>query len=329
MPPPPSAPPPPPSEGPWKEPVGVWFNFEYLLWWIKDSPVSPLVTYPVTPADQAFGPASSQVLYGGGTVGNDARSGGRFTGGFWVDDSQTLGFEGSYYFLGPQGVRLAEGAVNGSPPGDFQANLTSHLQSAEVNLLTNTARLGVVRLDLLGGFRYLQLKEALTVNQDFAAADMSEDDSWDDEFRTRNDFYGGQIGARAEFTWERLFLNVSGKVALGVTHQNIAIGGGLTQALSTFSTDRFGDTIQNTTIYQDSLGGLLAPPAQFSRNQFTVIPEVGFNVGCQVTDYLRVFLGYSFLYWSSVARPGQQVLSPPQTTTFWAQGLNCGLALNF
>ena len=36
-------------------------------------------------------------------------------------------------------------------------------------------------------------------------------------------------------------------------------------------------------------------------------PEVGINVGYDVTPRLRVFGGYSFLYWSDVARPGRQI----------------------
>src|SRR5262249_15174735 len=54
-------------------------------------------------------------------------------------------------------------------------------------------------------------------------------------------------------------------------------------------------------------GGLLAQPTNsghFSRDQFAVVPEVGINVGYQVTEHLRAFVGYSFLYWSNVARPG-------------------------
>jgi hypothetical protein len=67
---------------------------------------------------------------------------------------------------------------------------------------------------------------------------------------------------------------------------------------------------------------------------------------------VRLTFGYQFLYWSRVARPGEQidrVINPTQipvfggnqllgparpeplftTTDFWAQGLNLGLEVRF
>ena len=56
-------------------------------------------------------------------------------------------------------------------------------------------------------------------------------------------------------------------------------------------------------------GGFLALPTNIgnrSRDQFTAVPEIGFNVGRQLNNHLRVYAGYTFLYWSSVVRPGDQ-----------------------
>jgi hypothetical protein len=51
-----------------------------------------------------------------------------------------------------------------------------------------------------------------------------------------------------------------------------------------------------------------------------VVPEVGVKVGYQVTPHLRAQVGYDFLYWSDVVRPGSQIdplintnLIPPAT----------------
>ena len=46
---------------------------------------------------------------------------------------------------------------------------------------------------------------------------------------------------------------------------------------------------------------------EFNRNVFSVVPEVGRNVGYQLTDHIRTFVGYNFLYWSNVIRPGDQI----------------------
>ncbi len=82
-----------------------------------------------------------------------------------------------------------------------------------------------------------------------------------------------------------------------------------------------------------------------------MVPEIGFNVGRQVTNNIRLYVGYTFLYWSSVVRPGDQidfVVNPTQLPTsagpgmlvgparpaplfresdFWAQGINFGWRL--
>ena len=40
---------------------------------------------------------------------------------------------------------------------------------------------------------------------------------------------------------------------------------------------------------------------------FSVVPEFGFNIGANVCKHLRFTLGYSFLFWDNVARPGNQI----------------------
>jgi hypothetical protein len=79
-----------------------------------------------------------------------------------------------------------------------------------------------------------------------------------------------------------------------------------------------------------------------------VAPEAGLDLGYQLTPNLRVQVGYTFLYLSSVARAGDQidrgidsvqltgVPSPfgrpafrPNRTDFWAQGINVGASFRF
>ena len=83
--------------------------------------------------------------------------------------------------------------------------------------------------------------------------------------------------------------------------------------------------------------------------QFSLLPEIGFTLGYDLTSRLKATAGYTLLYWSNVARPGDQIdlnvdsrqFPPPQTGTFtkpefalhtsdfWAQGLNLGLEYRF
>lgn len=104
-------------------------------------------------------------------------------------------------------------------------------------------------------------------------------------------------------------------------------------------------------------GGLLAVPSNIgrhTRDQFSVVPEVGVKLGYQFTDHLRVFVGYNFLYWTNVVRPGDQIdpvlnvaqipnftignqaasqtvrpIVPFRNSDFWAQGINAGLEFHY
>ena len=104
------------------------------------------------------------------------------------------------------------------------------------------------------------------------------------------------------------------------------------------------------------MGGLLAQPTNighYSRNRFAVAPEAGVKLGYQVTDWMKLTVGYSFVYLSDVARPGHQIDRTVNTsqlasqlgggmlvgparpafvfkgTDFWGQGLNLGMELRY
>jgi hypothetical protein len=163
-----------------------------------------------------------------------------------------------------------------------------------------------------------------------------------DSFHTRNQFYGAQVGARGEINFDWIFVAFGGKVAVGDLHESLSIMGSstLTQPGS-----------PNVTVP----GGLFAAASnigRYTRDEFSVMPEAEFTIGCQVIDNLRVFVGYNILYLNRVARPGSQfdqvvdtratMIDPGFTgdktafprpvfgeTSFWAQGLNFGVQLSY
>ena len=131
----------------------------------------------------------------------------------------------------------------------------------------------------------------------------------------------------------------TGGVAMGSTHQEVSINGSTTIAPAA-----------------PVRGGLLALPSNignYSRDKFTVVPQIGLNVGRQLNNNLRAYVGYNFIYWSSVVRPGDQIdpvinttqlpdkngpnplVGPARPaftfhdTSFWAQGISFGLAYSF
>ena len=253
-------------------------------------------------------------------------------------------------------------AFPGLASGTVSVNSSSGLQGAQVNLLCNLccscynpcdccqpAR--GYRVDLISGMNYLNLKEQLRITENsqvFPGATGTALDGANisafDQFGTRNQFYGPQIGARAQVWRNHLFANVTGLVALGVTQQTVNINGATTITPP-------GGPVQVLP------GDLLTQSSNignYSRNQFSVVPQLGANVGYQVTNNLRFFVGYTFLFWSGVERPGDAIdlrvnstsaptapffqtvpSGPPaplfgfHNSDFWAQGINIGVQLRF
>jgi hypothetical protein len=69
-------------------------------------------------------------------------------------------------------------------------------------------------------------------------------------------------------------------------------------------------------------GGYFAQPTNigdFHRAVFAVVPEIGLNVGYDLTGWMTAFFGYTFLYTNNVARPGNQIdrsINPIQSPFF-------------
>jgi hypothetical protein len=118
-----------------------------------------------------------------------------------------------------------------------------------------------------------------------------------DAFECRNQFYGGQLGARWTISRGPLSLTTVSKLALGATHESITRLG---------STTFFGFGPAPITV----LGGQLVLPSNYgqdTRDRFAVAPATSLQVAYQMTKHASVFMGYDFLYISSVARPGDNI----------------------
>ncbi len=210
------------------------------------------------------------------------------------------------------------------------------------------------RIDVFTGFRYLDLQESLRIREDILLMTPDVQSNLPagtkirvvDFFGTHNQFYGGQLGVSGEWRRGRWFADVRAQVGLGVTHQTLNIDG-------------FQVVMQpggNPVVFNG--GGLLAiQGANAGHNEhdrFSVVPEASLNIGYQLRPRLRAFLGYDFLYWNNVIRPGSEIdrvvdvtlvpnfvppalqgqivpVNPPRPavqfrqTDFWAQGLNFGI----
>ena len=98
---------------------------------------------------------------------------------------------------------------------------------AEANLALSLLSQGNVELVGLVGLRYVDLRETLHIDTSSAALNAIPNNILiqSDQFRTRNQFYGGQVGGRLNWQGERFALDLTGKLALGGTHQSIDIQG--------------------------------------------------------------------------------------------------------
>jgi hypothetical protein len=341
---------------------------EYLLWWTKDSPAPvPLVT------DDVLGHGTN-VLLGGDDIGLGRRNGARLTLGYAPTPDRAWGLEVSGFFLSTTTQRRAvsDSGAPGTPdlfipfvdptlPGENVTNLSlagvfagsatetlrSRLWGVELNGVKSLGAQGPRRLELLGGVRYLRLDEDYrfrTSSPDIPPGRVTVFVT-DDEFNASNSFYGAQVGVRGRYDIGPFTADASLKMALGVMRQSVDIAGSLV-------TNQFTPTV--TTF----AGGYFAQPTNSGshhRDVFAVVPEASVNVGYRLTRWASIVVGYTFLYASNVARPGEQIdrtvnptqspsfgLPPPvsltgaarprfrfEGTDFWAHGLNLGIVLSY
>ena len=374
----------------------AWVDAEYLLWAFKNGrQPPPLVTTGPATADNpaALTDPQTVVLFPTQGIDYEAVSGGRWAVGTWFNACQSLGGEVTGLYLQKQRTLFrAVSDGNGSPvlgipfadaqsgtelvnfasfPGRFaggiEASTRAQLWGMEGTLYSNWDKsviriggsplpLGDLRIDALGGFRYLSLSEAFDLTQpslelaggvtDFlgAAIQTGDVEVIRDAFAARSQFFGGQIGLRSEFDRGPFYAEFTGKVGLGDSHESVLVSGATTLLPAA------------THVPAVATGGFLATTTNIGRkvrDRFAVVPEAGVNLGYQPCPLVRLFVGYSFLYWSDVVRAADQIdrtvnltavpssgtfgtltgparpAVPFRTSDFWAQGVNFGFELRY
>lgn len=357
------------SSPPAAEPGRFSISAEALLWWFKNSPAPvPLVT------DGLVGQPGTKTFLGGEDLDTSANPGFRLTAGYAF--TERWGVEGSFFYIPSRSTsrsvsssgqlgstdlivpfidattgRESGTEISFSPiyRGSATETLSNNLMGADLNATWALSPSGPLRVDLLGGFRWLRLHETYTLTTSSPFIPPFPQDIWNttDEFDTINNFYGAQAGVRARFDWKGFFTSATVKFAMGAMAQSANISG----SLVTNDNTNFGPT-------QTFSGGYFALPTNigdYSRTVFAVVPEIGLNLGYRITSWASVFVGYTFLYTNNVIRPGNQInrtVNTSQSTSytedpaarlqgpaqpsfkfkssdFWAQGINVGLAFRF
>ena len=340
-------------------PQDGWVNFEYLLWWQAGMELPPLVTTSTgtgVPATQAgvLGLPSTRTLFGGNDVLTNSFDGGRLNFGVWLDKCHTWGLGAEYFSIGTEHDGFMQTSTGNPPLARPFFNTQTGLNDSELvafpGILTGTVAVDAYsslqgagihlkylrccdegcgswlfcggcehycsRTEAMIGYRGLDLEEGVSVTENLTSTDQNNPGTFNilDRFETRNQFNGFDLGwtyreTRGFWTFESLL-----RMAIGSTRQTVRING------STTITDPAANPATASFT-----GGLLTQPSNigtYRQDEFSIVPEFGAKVGYQLTDHLKATLGYTFIYWSNVVRPGDQISLdvnpnqlPPRDTT--------------
>ena len=360
-----------------------WTSTEFLLWLMPRQPLPiPLVTTgPATDTvPGALDDPDTVVLFSHDELKYGNYPGARVTMGFWFSRNEIIGMEANAFWVGASSVdltfdsSLAESGVITRPfinatnntggaaavafPDILQGQLAidsdSRLYGGEVNLIGKFCRREHWNLDVIGGYRCLELSEdvemfnsTLTLLDDVASflnspLPAGTTVEFYDRFATKNRFQGGQFGLRTNHCLGALTVSMMGKVAFGINRETVKIRGNTTRILPN----------DNVASYPAGVFALGSNSGTFSRDEFAVVPQFQFTLAYQCKDWLRVAFNYDLLWWSRLLRPGDQIdpfinpaliptiptgfnpnaapqrpLVPFTATSFWAQGI--GLSAEF
>lgn len=343
------------------EAVRTKVSVDYLRWWVSGGPVGvPLVTTSPVAGGGAITDPNTSVLFGNSNVDFGGINGGRVNATWWFDSESRFGIEANGFlfrkanstftassdqggnpllafpFQTPAGVETSQLISTPGLPavGAVSIASSSQLWGAEFNCVVNLYRGCGWSFDFLSGFRYLDLLESLeiTSTSSFTVTPVRQNPInvtgvIFDQFSTRNQFYGGNLGGRASYQWGRLSAEVLSEIALGVTRHKLYTGG-------------YTDATANGAVIPSAPGGVYTKTSNlgnFNTSSFSIVPQVQVKLGYNITRNVRATVGYDLLYWTNVNRPGNQIdrVIGPQPgdrpmalnnqSNFWAHGFNAGL----
>ncbi len=201
------------------------------------------------------------------------------------------------------------------------------------------------RLDAVVGYRFLSYGDSVRVTEDLsplvAPFPSGTRIGVSDAFTAQNQFHGVLFALAGEYHLNSWYVEGRGGVSFGGTFRRATVSG-------------------STSIQVPPApavvapGGLLALPSNsgsFSGSDWVFVPEASLRVGYQITQHLRVYAGYTFLYWPEIYRAANQIdpvvnpglLPPPLTplpgpvrplfpdrqSSLWLHGVSIGLELQF
>jgi hypothetical protein len=351
-----------------------WFRGEYMAWWTSGTHVPPLVS---TVTDVMNPTGSLATVFGDRVIRDGQHDGYRINFGMWLDKCHCNGLEADYFdlqgrednydsgltggytngtlfpivraFIDPNQRTISVNAV-GYPSqffGRATVDTNDFFQSAGIWLRHNL-RSGdwstngcdsccrTFRVDAIAGYRFSRLIDYVNVAD--REIDINPVDATNfqtvftniDQFHAANTFNGTEIGLDTEICRGRWSLDLLGKVALGLNTQDIRL---------------FGLVASDAS---ETGGGInvAAATEELSINRFSWMPEFVATAGFQLNDHVKLTAAYDIIYWSQVARAGNQIafdtrtglpFGPQPALTpaavkegdFWAEGFRLGGEISF
>lgn len=308
---------------------------------------APLITSASfsDPIPGAIGQPGTRVLLGDQKIGRGWQNGFQLSVGIPAHHDRSITIEGSY-FLFPKVTNKKSLRTSGEPgspnfavpifdvtgfwglngvPGEtvfilpgplfdepgfkghFKLKVSRLFQGAQLNGFFLFLCWNKWNIEGIGGLRWLQLQEDLAFKAHTGTVDNFPFSpgfyNFKDHFKTTHHFLGAQIGLRAQYESPNWLVSMTTKVALGILNRQIDIhGAGETLGGNLFFATKGG--------VQDLKGGVFAQPTnigQYTRNTFAAAAEASLHAGYQATNYLEIYLEYTFLLINHIARPGDQI----------------------
>jgi len=308
-----------------------WYlDLENLVWAVRSQPIPfPLVTISPGGSLGILDQPGTRVLFGDKIDYGSYINAGRLTLGIW-DKERVWGYEAVGFITENKseihsfsqtsdstqalarpviasffdGADAQPSSILVSLPGAFggtvEVNGHIYMAGAEFNFLKNLIYCDRFKMNLLFGVRYLNLEERLTIS---SLTLLQTSDPFDptssfiqDQFITRNQFGGGQIGFQTELRRGRWFTDIIGKIAAGNMNEEVVIQG---------RTDRRVTGV--TTSIPAGVFAVSSNSGKTEDNEFAYIPEATVKFGYQWTQRISTYIGGNAMYISRVNRPGDQI----------------------
>ena len=291
----------------------IWITPEYVHYWQNTTAKLPELLSNADPTD-AF-PVGS--FYGNKGIGWNDGNGVKLTVGAWIDDEKRYGVELAGFYIPKQtqseNFNLSSGNVdaffsdysNGPPPNIAKNFFPTDLAS-QANFSYSTEQYGGeanglihikdwepidgLKLEETGlvGFRYFGLEDSYS-DQYIEPLDGF---TYNDEFKTSNNFYGANFGVHVRVEYKNFFAEITPKIALGMTDESVGVNG------------------SSVVVNNPGPGGFYASGNKLGRRSndtFAYLPQITVKLGYNICDTVEAFVGYDALYLSDVARVENQI----------------------